>query len=56
MSKSSIARADRILVLKRGQLGNGVRGKYFRQYMQGSNVVVLDPEIFKAFPTSAAVN
>jgi len=24
--------------------------------MQGSNVVVLDPEIFKAFPTSAAVN
>jgi len=56
MSKSSTARADRIPVLKREQLGNGVRGKYSRQYMQGSNVVVLDPEIFKAFPTSAAVN
>ena len=33
-----------------------MRGKYFRQYTQASNVVVLRPEIFKAFPTSEAVN
>ncbi len=33
-----------------------MRGKYFRQYTQGSNVVVLQPEIYKAFPTSEAVN
>jgi hypothetical protein len=42
--------------LKRGQLGTGVRGKYFQRAMRGSNVVVLQPEIQKAFPTSEAVN
>ncbi len=42
--------------LKREQLGVGVRGKYHAQFIQGSNVVVLQPEILKAFPTSEAVN
>ena len=42
--------------LKREQLGAGVRGKYYKQFTQGSNVVVLQPEIQKAFPTSEAVN
>lgn len=42
--------------LRREQLGVGIRGKYFKRYMQGSNVVVLLPEIRKAFPTSEAVN
>lgn len=55
MKKTSTAKAEDIPVLKREQLGKGVRGKYFRQYAQGSNVVVLRPEIFKAFPTSEVV-
>jgi len=42
--------------LKREQLGKGVRGKYLKQFVQGSNVVVLQPKIHKAFPTSEAVN
>ena len=42
--------------LKRDQLGDGVRGKYLKQFVRGSNVVVLQPEIQKAFPTSEAVN
>ncbi|KNZ31380.1 MAG: hypothetical protein AD742_17615 [Methylibium sp. NZG] len=42
--------------LKREQLGKGVRGKYFKRYSHGSNVVVLQPDIHKAFPTSEAVN
>ena len=42
--------------LKRDQLGKGVRSKYFKHFTQGSNVVVLQPEILKAFPTSEAVN
>lgn len=34
-----------------------VRGKYYRRILkEGSNVVVLEPDIAKAFPTSAAVN
>ena len=45
-----------IPVLKREQLGTGVRGKYFQQYTHESNVVVLKPEILKVFPTSEAVN
>lgn len=42
--------------LKREQLGKGIRGKYLKNFVQGSNVVVLQPEIQKAFPTSEAVN
>lgn len=42
--------------LKREQLGVGVRGKYLQHVTHGSNVVVLRPEIQKAFPTSEAVN
>ncbi len=34
-----------------------VRGKYFRRLLkEGSNVVVLEPDVAKAFPNSAAVN
>ena len=57
MKKTSTTKADQdIPVLKREQLGKGVRGKYFQQYTQQSNVVILKPEIMKAFPTSDAVN
>ena len=41
---------------KREQLGRGVRGKYLSKFQQGSNIVVVRPELLKAFPTSAAVN
>ena len=57
MKKPSISKDEQdIPELKREQLGVGVRGKYHKQFTQGSNVVVLQPEIQKAFPTSEAVN
>ena len=34
----------------------GVRGKYARRYARGANVVVLEPDVAKIFPNSAAVN
>ncbi len=34
----------------------GVRGKYARRYREGTNVVLLEPEVAKAFPASEAVN
>jgi hypothetical protein len=34
----------------------GVRGKYYEQYRNGTNVVLLDPDVAKAFPTEDAVN
>lgn len=42
--------------LTREQLGTGVRGKYFKQFTQGSYVVALRPEIQNALPTSEAIN
>ena len=34
----------------------GVRGKYAKQYAEGTNVILLDPDVAKAFPTSESVN
>ena len=34
----------------------GVRGKHFKAYKKGTNVVFLDPDIAVAFKDSAAVN
>jgi len=34
----------------------GVRGKYARRYAEGSNVVVLDPDVARLFPNRQAVN
>lgn len=34
----------------------GVRGKYTERYRQGTNLVLLDPDVAATFPDSAAVN
>jgi hypothetical protein len=34
----------------------GVRGKYSQRVRASSNVVLLEPEVAKAFPTEGAVN
>jgi len=41
---------------RREELGKGVRGKYLAAFQKGSNLVLLSPDIAKAFPTSEAVN
>ena len=33
-----------------------VRGKYYERYRQGTNVVLLDPDVAAVFKDSAAVN
>ena len=35
---------------------SGIRGKYARRFKDGSNVVVIDPDLSDAFPNSEAVN
>lgn len=35
---------------------SGVRGKYAKRYREVSNVVVIDPDLSKAFPNADAVN
>lgn len=37
-------------------LKGGVRGKYYRRFKAGTNIVRLEPEVAKAFPTDEAVN
>lgn len=37
-------------------LKGGVRGKYAQQYREGTNLVLLEPDIAKAFPNEKAVN
>lgn len=34
----------------------GERGKYARRFGQGTNVVILDPDVAKKFPNSKSVN
>lgn len=34
----------------------GVRGKYAKAYAEGTNVVLLDPEVAREFPDSRSVN
>jgi hypothetical protein len=41
---------------KRSDFGKMVRGKYAGKIATASNVVVLDPEVSKAFPNDQAVN
>jgi hypothetical protein len=38
------------------EFSGGVRGKYARRYAQGTNVVVLEPDVAKVFPNAEAVN
>jgi hypothetical protein len=41
---------------RRSDLGEIVRGKYARRLGESTNVVVLDPQVAKAFPNDDAVN
>ncbi len=34
----------------------GVRGKYIERYKTTTNIVLLDPDVAQAFPTSDSVN
>jgi len=37
-------------------LHGGVRGKYYERYKQGTNVILLEPDIAKVFRDSETVN
>jgi hypothetical protein len=35
---------------------SGVRGKYANRYREGTNIVLVDPDLHKIFPDSESVN
>ena len=37
-------------------LKGGVRGKYYKEAAAGSNLVLLEPDVARAFPDSTSVN
>lgn len=43
-------------MLREYDFSKGVRGKYAKRYVEGSNVVVLSPDVAKVFRTSESVN
>jgi hypothetical protein len=54
MKKRAVRKSDPDM-LKEYDFRKGVRGKYAERYAQGSNVVVLPPDLAQAFPNSDAV-
>jgi hypothetical protein len=38
------------------KIEGGIRGKYVERYRAETNIVLLDPDVAQAFPTSDAVN
>jgi hypothetical protein len=38
------------------RMEGGVRGKYVERYREGTNLVLLDPDVAQAFPNDEAVN
>lgn len=41
---------------RREDLGRGVRGKHYDDFKNTNNLVLLEPEVAKAFPNEKAVN
>jgi hypothetical protein len=37
-------------------IASGVRGKYAERYREGTNLVLIDPDLCELFPNSEAVN
>ncbi len=57
MKKASRKAVDELRTeYKRSDFGKLVRGKYAARLAAETNVVVLDPEVAKAFPIDKAVN
>lgn len=47
---------EEVEMLDEYDFSNAVIGKYAKQYAEGTNIVVLEPDVAKVFPDSAAVN
>jgi len=57
MKAKSQVQADELRPEYNFDYSKAVRGKYYRRIMrEGANVAILEPDVAKAFRTSAAVN
>ena len=49
-------RPDKDAMREEYDFSEGIRGKYAKRFAEGSNVVVLDPDVAAAFKTPRSVN
>lgn len=56
MKKSEIEQDDLRPEYDFSHMKGGVRGKYVDRYREGTNLVLLDPDVAAAFPDAKAVN
>ncbi len=47
---------ESVEMLDEYDFSEGAVGKYAKQYADGTNIVLLDPDVAKVFPDSEAVN
>ncbi len=43
-------------MLKEYDFSKGIRGKYAKRYEEGTNVIVIEPDVAKFFPNHDSVN
>lgn len=43
-------------MLEEYDFSKGIRGKYAAKYAEGTNVVIIEPDVFKYFPDHDSVN
>jgi hypothetical protein len=43
-------------ILEEYDFHKGIQGKYAKRYAEGTNVVVIDPDVAKVFPDQDSVN
>jgi len=54
--KKAVSKTAEPTMWENYDFAGGVRGKYARRYARGTNLVLLDPDVAKAFPSAASVN
>jgi hypothetical protein len=55
-SKKRVARKSREQLRPEYDFSGGARGKYARRFAEGTNLVLLAPDVAAEFPTATAVN
>ena len=43
-------------MLEEYDFSGGIRGKYAKRYKEGTNIVVIDPDVVEYFPDNESVN
>ncbi len=41
---------------KQYDFSKGVKGKYYKRFVEGNNIAIIEPEVSKVFPDSKSVN